>query len=168
MPNKYELLQKGQSDAKTLGEALKKYPRYKELLASLARNIRQNSLETGEIEIRTDKTSLKISLSAAGTGKIRVTVEDTSAKENFPGTAYFSNWNGYFYRLPHLKKKPYVKDGQRIKKGAPIGTIFVSKNEQFILDAPQAGRISFPQKDDFLSAGQTIKKDETLLFRIIK
>jgi biotin carboxyl carrier protein len=77
--------------------------------------------------------------------------------DNFLGAPYYSSWDGLFYRLPRNKKKPFVKNGQTVKDGQPIGIIFINKNEQFVLNAPSGGTIAFPQEDKQLERGRPIK-----------
>lgn len=166
MTTSYKLLEGDEKKSrKSLEKTLEKCHAYKDLAASIARSLKANSLESAELIITTDKNKFEISFSnPKGTGKISLSVKPGPATEKMSGTPYRSNWNGYFYRLPHLKKKPYAKNGQEIKRGDSVGIVFVSKNEQFVLSAPGGGRIYFPTGDKDMQQGLPLKKGETVLF----
>jgi len=165
MSENYKLIKGKRPDNHiSLVDALKKYPAYKEVISSIAQNIKHNSLESAELLLSIDKVGIKISFfNKAGTDKIELSVKDSPEMGKISGTPYLSNWNGYFYRLS-ANKKLYVKNGQRVKQGVPIGVVFVNKNEQFVLSAPASGRIHFPDGDKAIEQGRPIKKKITLLF----
>lgn len=154
-------------DNASLKDILKKYPLYANVIRSVAGNIKHNSLRSAELTIFIGKNKIQLSfIGQKGTGTIRLSINDETISEKMNGLPYISNWNGYFYRCPHLKKKLYVKNGHSVKKGAPIGVIFVNKNEQFVLSAPDSGHIYFPSADRNPEQGLLLEKNKTVLFHL--
>ena len=168
MDNSYKLIRgKNPTNDTSLETTIKKYPRYKKLVESVANSIKSHALKSAELVITIGKNEIRLSfLNKDGAGKIKVFVKDALKTKTIIGTPYYSNWNGYFYRIPHLKKKPYVKNGQKIKAGTPLGIIFVNKNEQFLLSAPESGHIYFPDENANLEHGLPIRKSKTILFHL--
>lgn len=168
MTNNYKLIKGTESEEyKSLKDTLKKYPLYAGVIRSIVGNIKRNSLQAAELTVLIGKNEIRLSFSnPQGAGTIKFSIKDGIASGKTVGVPYIANWNGYFYRLPHLKKKPYVKNGQVVKKGAPIGVVFVNKNEQFILSAPDNGRIYFPDADKLLEQGALLEKNKTILFHL--
>jgi len=158
MQKEYKLITgKINKKLKTVRECIRRYAAFSSLISSIAECIKLNSIKTGEFKFSKDdeKLSLKFLNNNGKNGEILV--EIMGFENDFSGVPYYSSWDGLFYRLPRNKKKPFVRNGQFVKSGHPIGIIFINKNEQFILNAPIDGIISFPQEDKHLDRGIPIK-----------
>ena len=117
------------------------------LITSIAKCVKSNSLRSGELKFFKEDEKLCFKFFNDKNAKGEISIELSGIDDDFPGTPYYSNWKGLFYRLPVNRKKPFVKNGQFVRRGQPVGIVFINKNEQFILNSPSDGLINFPQGD---------------------
>lgn len=157
MQKEYKLIAgKVNKKLKTVNECKKAYAAFSPLIVSIAECIKSNAIGTGEFKFAKDGEKLHLKFSNE-TGNGEISVEITGLDDELLGTPYYSSWDGLFYRLPNHKKKPFVKNGQFVRQGSPIGVVFVNKNEQFILNAPNDGFIFFPGEDKHLDRGISLR-----------
>ena len=158
MPRKYELTEVGQEKKlKTIKQCNDLYPIFAPLVKSLAECLKKNSLRSGKLKFSENSKELSLEFINELSKNGEVLVEIFGCENAHLGTPYYSSWNGLFYRLPSNKKKPYVKNGESVKKGSTIGIIYLNKNEQFVLSAPASGVIRFPNEDKELSHAVKVK-----------
>lgn len=141
----------------TANECKKTYAVFSSLISSIAECIKNNSIKTGELKFSKENEKLNLKFFNNNAEKGEILVEIVGIESGSLGVPYYSSWDGLFYRLPRNKKKPFVKNGQFVKRGQPIGIVFVNKNEQFVLSAPASGHIYFPEDDKHLERGLPIK-----------
>ena len=141
---------------KTINVCKKEHAIFSPLISSIAKCIKSNSIRIAELKFSKngEELNLKFSNDNALSGEILVEIIGDNLDD--VGMPYYSNWDGMFYRMPNHKKKPFVKNGQFVRSGSPIGIVFINKNEQFILNAPSDGNIFFYQGDKYINSGMRI------------
>ncbi len=143
---------------KTVAQCKKTFASFSPLISELAKCLKDNALAKADFRFVQGGKKLSLKFVNEIKGKGNVSIEIAGLREDFPGVPYFSSWDGIFFRLPNHQKKPFVKNGQFVKSGQPLGVVFINKNEQFVLNAPAAGFVYFSQKDEALSQGVSIQK----------
>jgi hypothetical protein len=148
MHKRYELIEgKADKKFKTVTECKKMHAAFSPLISSIAKCLQKNSLQKGEFKFRRQEEELSLNFFNDNSAAGEILVEIGGAEDENKGIPFYASWDGIFYRLPNHKKKPFVVDGQLVKKGDPMGVVFVNKNEQFILNSPGEGVIFFAAKD---------------------